>query len=249
MTEADPKNQIQADLYRFPYHYLPALDEQGTVSIHKFVYWGLDYLTYMTFITHLIDEQIKPGSLLDVGCGDGRLLNMLFQKVPNLVGVDPVEQSILFAKAFNPGIQFYVGDATQVPGIFDAITLIEVLEHIPVQNMPDFIDTVAEKLAPGGKLILSVPTTNVKLNRKHYHHYDSQLIKQHLAPRFIVECSWFLTKQGLFFSILEQGLQNPIGIILSGKWRRLVWRLHKRFTYMAMAHNGRHLVAVARIEE
>ena len=33
MTKA-PQFSVQADLYHFPYHYLPTLDDRGTIGIH-----------------------------------------------------------------------------------------------------------------------------------------------------------------------------------------------------------------------
>jgi SAM-dependent methyltransferase len=199
MTSKDHRFEIQTSRYEFPYHYLPTLDESGTISIHRAMYWGLDYLTYISFAVDLITDKLKAQSVLDVGCGDGRLLNMLKGKVPCLAGVDVLEQAILFARAFNPDLEFFVGDVSLVPGEFQVITLIEVMEHIPDGEYPEFINKVVEKTLPGGRLVVSVPTTNMPLNRKHYRHYNLPLLQKHLGPAYAIERYWFLSRQGWTF--------------------------------------------------
>lgn len=242
----DSRFGIQASRYEFPYHYLPTLDASGAVAIHRFLSWGLDYLTYMTFVVEVITQRLKAHTVLDIGCGDGRLISLLQGKVSRLVGVDPLRQAILFAQAFNPDAEFLIGDVSQVPGQFQVTALIEVLEHIPDEECPDFVAEVAAKTSPQGRLVVSVPTTNVPLSRKHYRHYDLGTLSQHLAPCFTIEHHWFVTKHGIRWRLWNRLLQNPMAIILPGFWRRMVWGLHRRHTFMADGGNGRHLVIVAR---
>ncbi|MCB9078071.1 MAG: class I SAM-dependent methyltransferase [Anaerolineaceae bacterium] len=246
-SDVDGKFTIQADQYQFPYHYLPDLDHTGAVSTYKNLSWGLDYITYMHFIAHLIKNTLRPQSLLDIGCGDGRLLNMLQDQVPQLVGVDLVKQAVLFAKAFNPSLRIYLCDVSQVPGQFELATLVEVMEHIPDPAYPEFINKVANKLTPNGKLVVSVPTTNLPLNKKHYRHYDLSLLQEQLNASFQIENYWYLTKNGSFYELFRWLLQPTVGIVQPSSWRRIVWRLHRKCSYMASSHTGRHLVAVARL--
>jgi hypothetical protein len=63
---------IQDTQIDFPYHYLPHVDRHGTRRLHRSLPWGLDYLCHMTFIADVVARH-GPKSLLDVGCGDGRL--------------------------------------------------------------------------------------------------------------------------------------------------------------------------------
>lgn len=237
---------IQAQQYAFPYHYLPTVDESGLVGIFRSLKWGMEYLTYMTFVRDYIVQELRAGSVLDVGCGDGRLSDMLHGKVERVVGCDLAEQAILFARAFNPDLEFYLDDVKNVPGQFDVTTLIEVMEHIPDEQYPEFVEKVAAKTKPDGRLIVSVPTTNLPLNKKHFRHYTLDLLRQQLAPSFEIERHWFLVKQGGVLTCLRLMLQNRAVIVMVGPWRRLVWRLHKRWSYMADAQNGEHLVVVAR---
>ena len=242
------KFDVQASQYVFPYHYLPAVDESGAVSLHKDLSWGLDYLTYMSFVANYITDVLKANSLLDVGCGDGRLLSMLLGKVPKLTGVDLAEQAVLFARAFNPHLTIHLKDVSDIPGKFDVLTLIEVMEHIPDDGYPDFVNRVAEKLEQDGRLLVSVPTTNTPLNKKHYRHYDLALLSEQLSSRFCIEDFWYLTKQGLRYSILSRLLKNRLMIVTPKPWRRLIWRLYKNNCYTADENNGLHLVALAKLK-
>ena len=244
--EDSERFEIQARMYAFPYHYLPTLDERGTLAIHKVLSWGLDYMTYMTFAVDLIQNRLRPQSILDIGCGDGRLLHMLAGIVPQRAGVDLVEESIRFARAFNPEATFYLADLADIPGQFEIATLIEVMEHISDEEIGEFIEKTAQHILPGGWLVVSSPAVNEPLNRKHYRHYTLPLLQQHLAPHFEIQEHWFLSRRGLRFNLFKKALQNEFGIIVSGKWRRLIWRLHKRYTYMASPTDGRHIVALAR---
>ncbi len=56
-------------------------------------------------------------TLVDVGCGTGRLLRRIASLWPGcaLIGVDPSPQMIETARALSPGITFYVGGAEDVP--------------------------------------------------------------------------------------------------------------------------------------
>jgi len=53
------KQAIQDSMYEFPYHYLPSLKEGKVFRLHRHLWWGLDYLTYMSFTVELIRSSEK----------------------------------------------------------------------------------------------------------------------------------------------------------------------------------------------
>jgi trans-aconitate methyltransferase len=55
-------------------------------------------------------ETCFSGSLLDVGCGTGRDLEVFAQNCPDVVGVDLLDSMIGYAKERRPHIRFEVGD-------------------------------------------------------------------------------------------------------------------------------------------
>jgi ubiquinone/menaquinone biosynthesis C-methylase UbiE len=105
-------------------------------------------------------ERAAPGSVLDVGCGEGVLTARWASLVPGrVVGIDLEDPALRaqWAARSAPNLEFRVMKAERLPfgdGEFGAATAIEVLEHVP-----DPEHTVAEmaRVARGGHLLVSVP--------------------------------------------------------------------------------------------
>jgi len=240
------KFHIQNTLYEFPYHYLPQLGEGKIPHLHRHLAWGLDYLTYISFVVSLIRE-LSPQSLLDIGCGDGRLISLVKSFVPKIVGVDISRQAIAFARAFNPDVEFYCVDIAKMSGVYELVTLIEVLEHIPDKEMEVFIQNVARLVKEDGHLLVTVPTVNVPLNKKHYRHYSFELLRSTLEPHFEIEKHWWLYRQGYLERLLRSFMVNRFYVLNWEPLLALIWRIHKRKTYFADASTGVHLLCLARL--
>jgi SAM-dependent methyltransferase len=89
-----------------------------------------------------LDELLAradPGSLLDVGCGEGVLVHRWAQRLGGsrrVVGIDLEEESIQagWAQRSAPNLEYRVMTAENLPFArdeFDLTTAIEVLEHVP----------------------------------------------------------------------------------------------------------------------
>jgi 2-polyprenyl-3-methyl-5-hydroxy-6-metoxy-1,4-benzoquinol methylase len=102
------------------------------------------------------------GRLLDIGCGNGAFLRACSRALPGwkLSGSEFNAQHRLTVESI-PGVEkLHVGPLDEIPGTFDVISLIHVLEHIPAPTK--FLKSVASKLSPTGWLLVEVPecTTN-----------------------------------------------------------------------------------------
>lgn len=62
----------------------------------------------------------------------------------------------------------------------------ETLEHIPPKNIPKILNKLYDLLKENGTLILTVPSTNLPLQPKHYQHFSESKINLLLKPRFKV---------------------------------------------------------------
>jgi 2-polyprenyl-3-methyl-5-hydroxy-6-metoxy-1,4-benzoquinol methylase len=235
----------QAAEYEFPYHYLPHFDRFGAPRVHRVLVWGLEYLSYLGFVVRLV-EELAPASLLDVGCGDGRLLYELRDRVPRLVGCDTDERAARFARAFNPTADVHLGDVSGVPGAFDAVVAMEVLEHVTDDALPGLVSALAARVAGNGKLIVSVPTSNLPMPPKHFRHYNLDRLRAQLAPAFEIERHFYVVRDSALFRGLTSLAANRWMIAVPHRLRRLIWRAHAAWTIEASAADGRHLVAVAR---
>lgn len=182
MKSKDQLNEweLQNRQYNFPYHHTPYF-QGGTPRIVRSLSWGLEYLCYLHHARQLI-EDLKPASILDVGCGDGRLLHEL-STVSRRVGADLSLEAIAFARAFSPDVEFHVKSANDLKETFDVVSVIEVLEHIPDDAIPAFISSLEERVSPGGHLVISVPTIVRPCNPKHHRHYSSETLRSQIQAQ------------------------------------------------------------------
>jgi 2-polyprenyl-3-methyl-5-hydroxy-6-metoxy-1,4-benzoquinol methylase len=109
------------------------------------------------------DRLSRSDRILDLGCGTGYFVTIpLLRWGYNVVGVDLDQASIeygrglLAAEALNPEALQAV-DAVGLPGVFDAVILTEVLEHLSDREIAETLALVHAKLAPGGRLLVTVP--------------------------------------------------------------------------------------------
>jgi ubiquinone/menaquinone biosynthesis C-methylase UbiE len=80
--------------------------------------------------------KIQPGnSILDIACGNGRLLNMFAkQNQFHGYGVDIADQMIEHAKQLNPNMCFSIGNCEKIPlpdQSMDVITVCAAYHHFP----------------------------------------------------------------------------------------------------------------------
>lgn len=239
------KFQYQEAQYSFPYHYLTSINEGNTFKLHRQLSWGMEYMTYMTFVADQI-RKLNPRSVLDVGCGDGRLVNMIAPFIQNVQGIDLSERAIAFARAFNPDVLFHCKNVEDMEGQFEMICLIEVMEHIPDQEINPFMLQVDRLLETGGHLLISVPSINVPVSKKHYRHYSLELVKQQLPPGLQIEQCWWLYNRNGIVKFFQALLRNRFFVLNSGPVLRFFWKLHNRFSYVTTPNRGSHLVCLAK---
>jgi ubiquinone/menaquinone biosynthesis C-methylase UbiE len=118
-----------------------------------------------------IDRFIKPGDkILDLGCGNGRMFDLLKEKRIIYTGVDNSEKLIEIAKQkfINSGAEFLVSNVLKLPfseSSFDSIVSLAVFHHIPSEQFrQDFFQEIKRVLKNNGFLILT--TWNLWQNPK-----------------------------------------------------------------------------------
>ena len=115
-------------------------------------------------VAALIDRfRPRPGPMriLEVGCGTGSNIAML-QAYGEVEAVEPDDQARAFAER-RTGLAIkggYLPDGVRLEdGRYDLIVLLDVLEHIPEDRAA--LATLRRKLAPSGRLLLTVPAIPV----------------------------------------------------------------------------------------
>ena len=104
---------------------------------------------------------LAPGArVLDLGCGDGALFRQLTWI--SGIGIDPT-----LAHSFDlPNASVMAGrfpDDVPAERGFDAVTLLAVLEHLPVEVQRRLDEACARVLKPEGRVILTVPSAKTDL--------------------------------------------------------------------------------------
>lgn len=105
-------------------------------------------------------------NLLDIGCGAGLLSEPLARLGFAVTGIDLAEENIAVARthaeAGGLSIDYRATPIEALPaeGQFDAITLLEVVEHVP--DVGGFVREAALRLRPGGMLIASTLNRTLK---------------------------------------------------------------------------------------
>jgi SAM-dependent methyltransferase len=142
------------------------VDREGTVTGNTYDKYGSTnpvVRRLMSGFERTLDElftQAAPQSILDVGCGEGVLVEKWARRLGDkrVVGID-LEDATLQAeweKRQAPNLEYRVMKAEHLPfadGEFDMATAIEVLEHVP-----DPAHTVAEMARAANRwLLVSVP--------------------------------------------------------------------------------------------
>jgi 2-polyprenyl-6-hydroxyphenyl methylase/3-demethylubiquinone-9 3-methyltransferase len=105
--------------------------------------------------------NLKSARVLDVGCGGGILSEALARAGANVIGIDLAPRVLDVARLHLHESGQHVDYreisvealAAEMPGVFDAVTCMEMLEHVP--DPGSVIAACATLLRPGGRLFLS----------------------------------------------------------------------------------------------
>jgi SAM-dependent methyltransferase len=103
-------------------------------------------------------DTFGPGSVLDAGCGTGRVAIELSRRGHPVVGVDIDEAMLESARAKAPGLEWVHGDLAD-PTLdfgrtFDVVVMAgNVLIFVPAGAEGDVVANAARWLSPGGRLV------------------------------------------------------------------------------------------------
>ncbi|MCC7500674.1 class I SAM-dependent methyltransferase [Candidatus Nomurabacteria bacterium] len=231
----DKTQRFQEEEYSFPYHHAVEIEP---FSQTKYVWWGYRYAHRIEMTLAELSKRTW-NSLVDIGCGDGKLTYEITKRFPNrrVVGTDYSERSLRFAKAFCPEVEFL----SQTSEVFDSFVLMEVLEHIPLGEVDSFLHSVSANLKPGGFGIITVPSDNLPLQDKHYQHFSDTTLRTVLEKHFTVERIDYAQTPAPTIARL---LANRFFILNYQPLISYLYRQYTRTHMHATSKNGQQLFAV-----
>ncbi len=125
-----------------------------------------------------IDRIAPPGKVLDVGSGDGTLLDSLQADGREALGLERDSNRDDVRAA----------EVSEIDGVWAAVVFWHALEHL--SSPGESIDHAAELLGPGGYLLVAVPNTDslqARVFGDRWFHLDLPRHLVHLSSRVLVE--------------------------------------------------------------
>jgi len=157
-----------------------------------------------TFRKH---TKLEPfGRMLDVGCGNGATIRAFGQIAPGWIKTGTEFDARYRAEVESiPNTEsLHVGPFSSVPGTYNVITMIHVLEHLvsPVNALREFLP----RIAAGGLLLLEVP--------QYYANPFELLIADHRTHFTADSLTLALTKAGYeVVSLVEDWIPKEISVV------------------------------------
>ena len=113
---------------------------------------------------------LVKGDLLELGCGEGRGVELLQAGAASFLGLDKIGEVIMRLREKYPDAQF---ESSTFPPIrlpdnsFDTVVSFQVIEHIKKDDL--FLAEIHRILKPGGIALLSTPNIRMTLSRNPWH--------------------------------------------------------------------------------
>lgn len=152
-----------------------------------------DLFTYTRYHAVLDNAAINDGmNILDMGCGDGALTFLIFQKSPNckIIGVEPDEtgRNLAIGKFSKKKARAtFIESSASVPDKSqDVIFCADVIEH--VSNFDKFLAEINRILKPQGQVVFSTPVrmTETPNDKEHIKEFFPDEFNQLINKYFIV---------------------------------------------------------------
>ena len=118
---------------------------------------------------HFARSFVK-GNLLELGCGEGRGVELLAPLSDSYTGIDKIEGVIQVLRDKFPDHSFLSGTFPPFPfeeNQFDSIVTFQVIEHVRKDEV--FLKEIHRVLKPGGKALITTPNIKMTLSRNPWH--------------------------------------------------------------------------------
>lgn len=139
------------------------------------------------FKAYVVSGPYVKGDVLEVGCGEGRGIDLLMSKARSFTAVDKIDSALENLRGKYPGATFISMNIPPLSGLadnaYDLVVSFQVIEHIESDAL--FLREIHRVLKPGGTALLTTPNRRQSLTRNPWHvrEYLPHELKQ-LADKF-----------------------------------------------------------------
>ena len=191
------------------------------------------YFRQVAFVDRWITTLLPAARILDIGCGEGVLVEKYAAQGRQIKGLDLNYSSSLVQR----------GDVLAMPypdGAFEAVLLLDVLEHLQFCNQLPALREIRRILAPGGTLVAAIPNLahfNSRVRMLLKGQFDrSDLEEDHPGERPLAENLGLLRESGF-------RIEKVRGITLTVPWlyRRVICTHAARLRWL---HDLLNLIAL-----
>lgn len=119
---------------------------------------------------YYVAEGLVKGNLLEIGCGEGRGVELLAPKVDAYTAVDKIDEVVDALSSKFKESNFIQANIPPLPfedDCFDSIVSFQVIEHI--EDDSEYLKEIHRILKPGGKAYISTPNIKLTLSRNPWH--------------------------------------------------------------------------------
>jgi 2-polyprenyl-3-methyl-5-hydroxy-6-metoxy-1,4-benzoquinol methylase len=207
-----------------------------------------------------------PGTLLDVGCGDGTFLAAMARRGWQVSGIDFDPVAVEAARTVL-GLDVHVATIESVAArgqTFDVVTASHVIEHVP--DPIEFLSHCRRLLRPGGRLVLKTPNADSFGSRlygrawrgleppRHLHIFTLEALERSARKAGFTNCNVFTTSVGaehiltasrLLATKRASGPDGPSRLaFLQSRVLRPVLALRAKFAWLRDRSSGEEICAV-----
>lgn len=119
---------------------------------------------------YYVAKDYVKGDLLEIGCGEGRGVALLHDKVNSYSGLDKIGELVDSLTKAYPQADFkqsVIPPLAYPDGSFDSIISFQVIEHI--KDDRTYLKEIFRVLKPGGIALLTTPNIKLSLSRNPWH--------------------------------------------------------------------------------
>lgn len=133
---------------------------------------------------YYVAQEMVGGNLLEIGCGEGRGVELLAPKSTAYTAVDKINEVVVNLSVKHPESKFIQTNIPPLPfedNIFDSVVSFQVIEHI--KEDATYLKEIHRVLKPGGKAYISTPNIKMTLSRNPWH------IREYTATELTLLCA------------------------------------------------------------